>query len=232
MLLLDTPVNTASPFWDGFKLVAPYLTGGVAGTILTNVITNRRNRIQPVGKRVTVSSVDIPAIMPGYDSEFTLSDSVTGSKHHYAGISTVKLELINTGNKDITSFDVGINLPDGAIILGIQHKTPDRYHVITQTPAISITAPESYVDLVFKPFNRGENYSTTLIVSYTGGDLLNQVKLSTTQAIRFIDELAVHQLDIDVLSQFIESMSPIGGLISLSLSKALRQKLKEAKKSA
>ena len=227
MPLLNTSV---SPFWDGIKAVAPYLTGGVAGAIVTALITNSRNRIQPVGKRVTVSSVDIPAIMPGYDSEITLSDSATGSKHHYAGLSTIKLELINSGNKDIESFDVGINLPNGALILGLQHETPDRYHIVTQTPPISIATPASYVDLILKPFNRNDTYIITLVVSYTGDDLLNQVFLSKSQPIKFIDELIINQLELEILSQFLKSIAPMGGLLSLSFPKTLRQKLKQVEK--
>ena len=225
MTLLEASVSIPTTSWEWFKAIAPLLTGGVVGALITAFLTDRRNRIQPVGKRLTVSSIDIPAIMPGYDSEITLSNSTSGHKYHYTGLATLQLELTNTGNKDITSFDLGVNLPAGATIIGIQHEGPDRYHIVTQKSVISIEHPADYADFVLAPFNRKDTYYITLVVSYNGDELLRKVKLSTTQPVRLVNEFTIDKAELAYLRGFLEIPFPLGTLLSLALPKSLRAKI-------
>lgn len=187
MILLDASIATPATFWDWFKIIAPLLTGGVVGALITALITDRRNRIQPVSTRLRISAVDIPTIMPGYDSAITLASTADGAQYHYKKLSTVQLEIINTGNKDLDYLDFGIGLPTTSEIIGVQHHGQDRYHVVTHTPEISITQTSSIIDFKLTPFHRKDAYLVTLVVSGTEPDLQGKIQLSKRQPIKFVD---------------------------------------------
>src|SRR5690554_626851 len=96
------------------------LGGGVAGAILTYILTERRNRVQPVGKRLSVTHMDLQTIIPGYSPKITLMQNDNEEPYHFSGLAVIRLELVNSGNKDMDHFKIGVDLPENSLVIGIQ----------------------------------------------------------------------------------------------------------------
>jgi hypothetical protein len=184
-----------------FKLIAPLLTGGLIGALVTAYFTDRRNRVQPINRKISVSYVDVPAVMQGYNSVITLSGITDGETktHHFQKLAIVQIELTNTGNKDIDSFDFGINLPIGTTIIGVQHASQDRYHEVGYTPKITIDKPSNEVDVALKPFNRKDKYNVTLVASTEDSSLDEKIEMSKRLSVRFVDADVVYTTVIEIL---------------------------------
>jgi hypothetical protein len=108
---------------DWIKIIGPLLTGGLFGAILTAIITKRRNKIQPVGRRLRVSYIDLPKKLHSYSAMITLKDEKDGDtkSYHFQQLAIVQLDLVNKGNQDIEKFDVGISLPENFSVIGVDY---------------------------------------------------------------------------------------------------------------
>jgi len=175
-----------------FKTYGSYFAtiffGGVAGATLTYFLTERRNRVQPVGRRLTVTHVDIQSIIPGYSPMITLMHNTQNEPYHFSGLAIVRLELVNTGNKDIEKFELGIDMPEDSTIIGLQTEGQDRYHNIRCMQEVSMDSIRlCKLDLDLVPFHRKDKYVITLIVNTTDKELSNKIQLSKNQSVKFVD---------------------------------------------
>ena len=183
------------PHW--LIIIAPWLTGGLFGAILTWIISWWRNRIQPVGRRITVSYMEFPTNFGSLDAQITLVNRSGEDEtlYHFKQLALIKLDFINKGNKDLSVFDVGVNVPISAKIFSIQYKSSDRYHEVKCTPQVSIENPSSQLDLELKNFSRKEKYSITLVVDTNKEkNLEDNIILSKSLPVKFVnmDDTSTH----------------------------------------
>lgn len=125
------------------------------GTIMNTIATNRRNRVQTVARNNSVSYINLPQSLSGYEAMITLKSAIdqVAELYYFKKLGIIQLKLTNTGNKDYESFDFGINLKAGADIIGFETESQERYHPIKWTPEVSVANRHSELDFLLKPFN-------------------------------------------------------------------------------
>lgn len=195
------------PWMEIIKILAALLGGGLMGAFVNNYYAEKRNRIQPVGKKLTVNYVDLPKIMTGYEAKITVTSMADGGDYQsqlFEKLAIVRLELSNDGNKDFEKFEIGINLPIGTEAIGLQSDTGDRYHKFTCKQKVSMENTTNELDFEIAPFHRKEKYSVTLITKTDSDKLIEEITLSKSQSIKFVNLV---EFDID---QYIKEVENIG----------------------
>jgi hypothetical protein len=203
---------------DLVKTVGSFATGGLAGAYATHQFTKKRGKVQPVNFRLSVSFVDIPQVIPGYSSMITVSGSTAGTSgtataHHFQHLAIIQLELTNSGNADIPTFNLGINLPEGNGIISVQYQSPDRYHIAKYSPEVSPVSYSDQLDFVLEPFNRADTYSLTMVANSFDKDLGKKIKLSKKQSVKFVDASLIDKLKSETADLLVASIvdMPFGG---------------------
>src|SRR5256885_72320 len=86
--------------------------GGAVGAIITALVTARRGRIQPVGRRVEILPIFTKG-MEGSALRATVAINDGERSHLFPNLFIVTVQLVNRGNQDIPDFSFGITLAGG-----------------------------------------------------------------------------------------------------------------------
>jgi len=159
--------------------------GGAAGAIITALVTNHRNRVQPIGyKSEKIEIFKKDQTLSLLQAKIILTDNVT--THDIANLVIVRLTLINKGNQDISEFEFGMTLVTGDAAIKVQAETPDRHHIAEQLKEVTFDSPTSEIDYSLKPFNRGDIYIFNLFITVSSdNETEREIKLSSKHSIRF-----------------------------------------------
>jgi hypothetical protein len=112
--------------------VVGMLSGGAMGAIITAVVTNYRNRIQPIGHRVEVIQFFKDNIgLSSLRAQLTLSDGRTSLIT--STIYIARVTIMNKGNQDISDFTFGMTLSGEDKVVHVQTEAPDRHHAALTT---------------------------------------------------------------------------------------------------
>ncbi len=161
-------------------------SGGLAGSLLTAFVTAYRRRRQPIGRRIEVTPVfDQTGDASMLDAKIAISDS-QGSLT-FDNLSIVDIELVNKGNVDHKSFQLGITLHTNDSCIHVESKGKDRHHTTAIAQRTTPRSPSKEIDIDLMPFNRGDLYAIQLHVVAKGKAKPNPVALSTPHPIVFVD---------------------------------------------
>ncbi|HET7110624.1 MAG TPA: hypothetical protein VFI41_07105 [Gemmatimonadales bacterium] len=171
--------------FEWIKIGAGVLSGGLAGAVLTNIITTYRSRIQPVGKRLDVT----PLFSPGFTGS-ALSPSITvtsgATTYQFSNLHVAEVQVINRGNRDLARFSFGLTLTPGDEVVHIEPTVPDRHHAVSLANPVSPATKTATPDFTLAPFNRGDAYKLRVFIVAVG-DAPGAITLSSAEAVRFVD---------------------------------------------
>jgi len=193
------------------KIVASILGGGLAGSILTNIISNRRNKIQPVGYEINVNNIFSSSVL--FQSHFTkISLSNEDETFQFDNLFISEITIKNHGNKDFTDFEFGITLPENIKIVNLKNETPDRHHSNITSPEINFDKQSSYIDCKLSPFNRKDFYKISLLIIEEKSNSItesfeDEIKFSSKHPIKFIPQSRIGKTLYEVLSQSLTGLS-------------------------
>lgn len=162
------------------------------GSIITGVVGKYRNRQQPVGYEMEIIDVikknaDFPSlqamIMVG-------DDSGPGLGIH--NLFMARITIINKGNQDIPEFRFGITLHGENAAIDIKTDAPDRHHVLEILTPVSLMERRKEIDLLAKPFNRNDVYTTR--INFTYKEEPGLITLGTEYPVRFTVTRATMEL--------------------------------------
>jgi len=169
------------------SLIASFIGGGAVGSMITAIVTNYRNRRQPIG--YTLDFFEIfkkDAVYGALQALITVSNaSDSGIDLELENLSVARLGLINRGNQDIQEFKFGVTLQGSTEAIEVRTTTPDRYHIAT---CINPPSPPDFrheLDFILQPFNRGDLY--TLNIYFTYFDAPGEIQLSSAHSTRFVE---------------------------------------------
>jgi hypothetical protein len=147
------------------------LGGGMMGSIITLLVTNHRNRRQPVGYSIEI--IDVFKQNPNFPSLRAFldigEDPETGADHAHAllaNFSIVRIKVVNKGNQDLANFKMGITLDKDTDAFDIKVETLDRHHVCEILTPVSIADTKNELDFSLRPFSRNDLYTITVYVMY------------------------------------------------------------------
>lgn len=189
------------------KILAPLIGGGLAGTILGAYLTNRRNRIQPIGaKREIIPFVNRQ--VAGSASNAEVSIKIDGKQESYRNLTLGRVTLTNTGNKDYEEFRFEVTLNGLNMATYIQTESPDRSHVITTNPSLNLNSLDNEIDVTLTPFNRGDAYHICMFIIPTTEPI--DIGLSSKHPVKFVEIQEYREVATSMLWDMIENTHVIG----------------------
>jgi hypothetical protein len=166
------------------QVAGAFVGGGLAGAIITNIVTVYRARLQPVGKRIDVA----PLFSPGFTAA-ALSPTITVSdgtrSYQLNNLHVADIQITNRGNRDMPTFKFGITLSGGDGAVHVEGDTQDRHHIVEHT-SVTPAAALPDVDFTLTPLNRGDAYTIKVFVVAAGGKP-GVITISSSEAVRFVE---------------------------------------------
>jgi hypothetical protein len=184
---------------EWIKIIFGLAGGGLVGSILTNLWTDWRNRITPIGYRIENDRLFNPTQEP---SSLQASITVTHDNEHYSfnNLSIAQIEIINRGNKDLEKLTYGISLDGTKKIIFAEVEGQDRHHIMTPTDVACPSTPLEKMDFTCQPFHRGNIYRLKLyIVSLEGDTQTAKIDLSSPDSVRFVEAPSINEILQEVL---------------------------------
>ncbi len=180
---MPTQDNTLPSY---IPIIASLIGGGLAGAILTNLITAYRSRIQPIGHRI-----DIDPILSPKPQSSSLAAKITlqheSRQHTFDNLFLIRLEIANQGNKDHDEFGFGLTLAAGDVAVYLEGTGADRHHSIAPTTPVVPSKPASELDFVCKPFNRGDSYTLSAFVVTSNEAGPSTPRISSKLPVKFVN---------------------------------------------
>ena len=186
-------MQTTQPGFPWLAVIAiagSLLGGGMMGSIITLLVTNYRNRRQPIG--YSIETIDVFKQNPEFPSMRAFldvgEDPETGVDHAHAvlaNFSIVRVKVVNKGNQDIAVFKMGITLEEDTDAFDIKVETLDRHHVGEILTPINIADTKNELDFSLQPFNRTDLYTMSVYVMYK--ERVGPIKLSSAHSTRFVE---------------------------------------------
>lgn len=136
--------------FDWLKLIIPILSGGALGAIITLIVTNYRNRIQPIGYKLTIDPVFYPNILT--DKSITkITFSGQNKVYDFDNLFSATIKFQNIGNKDLSEVLIGITANEKIHILRADIISQDRHHVGENKTDLSYDNLKTELDIELKP---------------------------------------------------------------------------------
>ncbi|HEY2846398.1 MAG TPA: hypothetical protein VGI80_01190 [Pyrinomonadaceae bacterium] len=173
--------------------------GGLAGALLTNIVSAYRNRVQPISYRLRF--FELHAHSRALESLGATVAIVENNQTFSIGnLWMAQLEITNSGNTDLDDFSFGASFSEpGCEALNVELESQSRHHAIGIDKEINFRNRQREMDFTLKPFNRGNTYAINILCSNhldpagSHGDL----ELSTASPVKFVRK---YQDSIDALS--------------------------------
>jgi len=162
-----------------------FVGGGLAGAILNNIVSSFRSRIQPVGKKISVSPLFSPGITGStLSTTVTISDDI--SSYQFSNLHVADICIANRGNQDISKFLLGVTLADGDKCVHIESTVKDRHHAVIPVTQVTPANPSSTIDFTLNPFNRGNEYNLRIFIVAADCEP-GSISISSPEPIRFVE---------------------------------------------
>tara|TARA_A100000171_G_C2133687_1_gene148466 strand:+ start:2108 stop:2713 length:606 start_codon:yes stop_codon:yes gene_type:complete len=189
------------------SLTISFLGGGLAGAILNQFFYHRRNKIQPVGKSIELTSIFNAKENSLIDSRITITGDT--KEYRFKNLWILKFDLINNGRNDYDKFNFGITLNDGIKAISVKETTKDRHHKVTYLGQPDFENQVESFDIELNPFNRKEIYTFEVQITSDRDDLTtDDIKLSTDKPVKFVDIKSKEEL-IKLLENVVVSFAGI-----------------------
>jgi hypothetical protein len=172
---------------SGLKIAIPILSGGLAGSALTNILQARRNRVPVVGYRLDFTTILKPKPDHINQHEYRIVASDGAS---FPNLFHMKMELVNGGTKDFESLKFGITLAEGDTVISAEWETENRHRSAQTTPTPSGVQPSNQLDFVLTPFTRGDVATLQcFVVAGEHREDPGELSLSSPNAVRFEERI-------------------------------------------
>ncbi len=141
-------------YWIEFSKL---LSGGLAGSIVTYILTSRKNRKQKIEYHNWLSMVtrELP-LSKTYIFEQSIVNKETNEKYPVLNLHEAFIEIENIGNVDYKIFSFNIEFPPKLKAISIQEIKSSASFESSFHPIPSLESPEGILKIVTDPFNRGD----------------------------------------------------------------------------
>ena len=150
-----------APSW--FPLLTASLgvfSGGAAGALITAYIAHRRNRVQPIEYRESVSHI-FDGVLPSSAVTAAITLTSGGASTSFNNLHLVNAEIENSGNMDLAEFAFHATAQLGYDFVHIEAPRPDAAHSATIVAPPSPASKLHDTQITLAPLNRGNRYSIT-----------------------------------------------------------------------
>ena len=195
--------------WDTLPIIAiASLSSAAIGALIQAAVSTYRNRKQPIGIRVDVYPKFDAPLGSSLGTQITFSDGQKDYK--YDDLRLVGIRINNQGDQDFNPFKLGITLPDTHVGVYAETQSPDHQHQVQQLTPLTFAEPQSHIDFVLHPLNRGDAYSLRLLVLASGEDSnLENTSFSSSQAIRFVNLPSIEEVVQETARSTALSLGPL-----------------------
>jgi hypothetical protein len=178
---------------------ASILGGGAAGAVINSVVSAWRNRKQTIAYRI-----EIDPLFRGSDfladvrASLTLYSPTGGYAQEIPSLFVVNIEVVNRGNKDYSSFNLGFTLSEHDSAVYCVPSSSDRHRQARVVTVLGPGAPVREIDCLLVPFNRMDRYKFNLyVVAEHGAQVPGDIKLGSTEPIVFSEAPTVTEVAVE-----------------------------------
>ncbi len=150
----------------------------------------RKNRKQPIIKRLTLNSFFVPEnILDTHKTNITISGIGPSEQvFHYRNLYLVTLDLENIGNIDFEKFEFSFTARNYTKIIKQEDETLGSDHTVNSNKKVSFENPVENIRIALEPFNRQDVYKIKFYITneeqeITSGDL----EIDTKIPIKFVN---------------------------------------------
>jgi hypothetical protein len=203
------------PFPDYVPLAVAATTGGLAGAVLTAIVTGVRSSRPKVEYETSVETLLRPR--PDDSSRLSVEVIIHGEGAETAftqpNLFLIHVTLRNVSRHDFTAFPFGITLSGGDTAVYIEAGGADRHHVMTTVKGAAPEARSSQIDLICTPFNRGDEYWVSLFVVIPDGRKVpSEALVSSSTPARLVETTSerLHAADLALAVGSVAGASVLG----------------------
>jgi len=178
------------PWLPIVAIAGSLLGGGMMGSIITLLVTNYRNRRQPVGYSIEIIDVfkqnpELPSLRAMLQFPLPEESGEVYGSIMLANLSIIRVKVTNKGNQDFAEFKMGMTLEDETEAFNTRIETLDRHHIGEVLTPVDYENPTNELDFALKPFNRSEAYTINTYVTYKKA--VGEIRLGSPHSTRFVE---------------------------------------------
>ncbi len=148
-----------------WQIIPSFIGGGLAGAIITQLVTTWRGRLQPIGYSIEPEiSFNRNPLAASVSAYITIVPSDGSDPESFENISLVDVLITNRGNKDYATFRFGLTLAEDNSAIVTECVGEDRHHTISCINNPTISKPTRELNFSLSPFNRKDVYKVKLYV--------------------------------------------------------------------
>ena len=183
------------------------------GAIINSVVSAVRAKKQPIRYRTDIVPIFQGGMLSDSDvrAKLNIYSETGGYGEDVPNLFIAEVELINAGNKDLPSFQMGMTLSEGDVAAHCIVITSDRHHKATTDTRIGPAGPGTEIDFTLVPFNRKDVYKFRLYLINRSQSTPGEIHLSSPAPVVFQKvtdvSLEVSMLGVALRKGFIESLT-------------------------
>jgi hypothetical protein len=137
-------------------------------------------------------------------ARLSLSSPTGGWGQDIPNLSVVNLEVVNSGNKDFSSFPFGLTLSDGDYAVHCDIRSSDRHHQAEIITPFGPAAPAKELDFRLAPFNRRDAYTFLLyVVALDQKAHPGEIHLSSKEPVIFRTGPTIQEITLEAASRVV-----------------------------
>lgn len=174
--------------WYGFIIIGVILSiGAVIGALLQAVISGYRSIKPIINTRIDVLAKFNPLFESYLLDTYKIVVTDGAKQYEYNLLAQVEILLTNKSLQDFPEFKVGVKLSDEDIAIYAESQTADRHHNLKLLTPVTLNEPQSEMDFLLQPFNRGDSYSLRLLIKVSeNSQVPGEISITSPEAVSFI----------------------------------------------
>ncbi|XWK89492.1 MAG: hypothetical protein U7127_05355 [Phormidium sp.] len=175
--------------WYAVTIIGVILIiGAVIGALLQSAIAASRTIKPIINTRIDVLAKFDPLFESHLLDTYKIVVTDGAKEYKYNSLAQVEIYLNNKSLQDFPEFKVGVKLANDDVAIYAESHTDDRHHHLKLLTPVTLNEPQSEMDFLLQPFNRGDSYSLRLLIKLSeDSQVPGEISITSPEAVSFIN---------------------------------------------
>lgn len=175
--------------WYAIMIIGVIFTvGAVIGALLQAAISAYRNKNPIINTRVDVLAKFNPLFESDLLDTYKIIVTDGTKEYEYSSLAQVEILLTNRSKENFPEFKLGVKLSADDLAIYAEAETVDRHHHLKLLTPVTLNEPQSEMDFLLQPFNRGDSYSLRLLIKVSeNSQVPGEISITSPEAVSFIN---------------------------------------------
>jgi hypothetical protein len=162
--------------------------GAVIGALLQAAISAYRHKKPTINTRVDVLARFNPLFESDLLNTYQIIVTDGTKEYEYSSLAQIEILLTNRSQKDFLEFKLGVKLSNENVAIYAESQAVDRHHHLKLLTPVTLSQPQSEMDFLLQPFNRGDSYSLRLLIKISPDTQVpGEISITSPEAVSFIN---------------------------------------------